>query len=394
MTGPGSKSLQGLAGLAVAAILAAGCGGGGGPSGPGDALPSLASCGTGTAVFSVLPIASGEFTGWVPLGAMNPPGHTLPTDHQYVYLSDPGQGSTPPVRTVYAPGNITITGARSSTYSSNGHTDYSVSFYPCREVMGEFGHVQSLMPDILARLGAFDQFCQSYSPQPGQTVTQCQTKQVEVAVTAGSVLGTSGGVVGQFGLDFSLFDARISPLVFANPSRYPSNSTKIDHFHVVPASDYFAEPALSTIRSKLGKFDGQQQRTVAPYGGTIAVDVGGTAQGAWFNPGQPTYPESMHLTLSPDNVDPALQVFSIGLSLPGLAGWYRFTPQASGTVNRPFSAVTANGATYCWEQLYSGILLGQLVDATTLRLEARPGTFTCAAAQPYTFTGAAFDYKR
>lgn len=215
-----------------------------------------------------------------------------------------------------------------------------------------------------------------------------------MSVTAGSVLGTSGGVVGQFGLDFSLFDARISPLPFANPTRYPSNSTKIDHFHVVPASDYFAEPALSTIRGKLGQFNGQQQRTVAPYGGTIAIDVSGTAQGGWFNPAQPTYPESMHLALSPDNVDPTLIVFSIGLSQPGLSGWYRFAPQSSGTVNRAFSAVTADGTIYCWQQLYAGILLGRLEDATTLRLEARPAVSSCAAAQPYAFTGAAFAYKR
>ena len=118
--------------------------------------------------------------------------------------------------------------------------------------------------------------------------------------------------------------------------------------------------------------------------------------GFWFNASQPTYPEVPHLAISPDNVDPTRVAFSIGASLPGwVRGIVWFTPTNSGAVNRNPSQVTADGLTYCYEGSGPWVILAKLVDATTLRLEAKPQTVSsCASAQPWTFTAAAFDYKR
>ena len=115
---------------------------------------------------------------------------------------------------------------------------------------------------------------------------------------AGDVIGTTAG------LDLSLFDSRVTPIVYANASRWTALTDSFDHFHVVPFSDYYAEPTRSAVRAMLGSFDGKTKRTIEPLGGTIASDVAGTAQGVWLNPSQPLFPEVSHLAIAPDNVDP------------------------------------------------------------------------------------------
>ena len=130
---------------------------------------SLASCSPGTALLTVSPIALNDIGGWVPLGATNPPGHTFPTDHQYIYLSTFTTPSLQKPVELVSPDNVTITRARRTTYSTDNHTDYAVAFSACKEVAGELAHVATIVPSLLARLGSFDQGCDSYSPQPGLT---------------------------------------------------------------------------------------------------------------------------------------------------------------------------------------------------------------------------------
>jgi hypothetical protein len=228
------------------------------------------------------------------------------------------------------------------------------------------------------------------------TVSTCYTRPIEAEVSAGEVLGTVGGAPNPASLDFSLWDRRVPELSYANPGRWIRNSTGFDNFHVVAASDYFAEPARSAVAAKLGSFDGRVRRTVAPVGGTIALDVPGTVQGTWLNPAQPTHPETPHLAIVPDNVDPTHIDVSMGMSQPGFrSGQYRFTPASAGLVNRHPGQITPDGQTYCYELEYGGVLLLRLMDATTLRVEGRPAATTCAAQEPWAFgSGAWFDYKR
>jgi hypothetical protein len=361
-----------------------------------SSTPTLGACAQGTAFLTVSPIALAEIGGWVPLGAIAPPGHTFPTDHQYLYLATFLTPSAQRPVDLVAPGNVTITRARRTTYSTDGHTDYSLSFSPCADAAGEFGHVASITPSLLSQLGAFDQSCETYTPNPGLDVATCYTRTVSVQVSAGETLGTVGGAPNPASLDFSFWDRRVTGLRFANPARWIGNDNGFDNFHVVAGSDYFAEPARSAIAAKLGSFDGRVRRTMAPLGGTIELDMPGSVQGAWLNPTQPTHPETPHLAIVPDNVDPTQINVSMGLSQPGFAGGQRrFAPLSSGLVNRHPAQITADGQTYCYELQFGGVLLLRLVDATTLRVEGRTAAPTCASQQPWLFNaGASFDYKR
>jgi hypothetical protein len=348
------------------------------------------SCAAGTDLFSTPPIALGFVNGWVPLGNLNPVAHTMPTDHQSLYYGPTGGASIP----IVAPTAMWVTRAKISQYST-GIGDYSLEFQPCLDVMGEFGRVSAILAKIVDQLGPFDQNCKTHSPSPGQSVTQCSTMNGAVKFEAGETIGTVGTVATNIALDFSLWDKRKTPITFANSARWEFSYTGFDRFHVVAGSDYFTEPAKSLIAAKLGSSDGATQRTVAPLGGTIATDSVGV-QGSWFLPGVSSFPESQHLAIARDNVNPDTFVFSIGTSQPGFTGGsFPFTPQLTGTNLHP-ALVTPMDGMVCY-QPNSGttVLLLRAITTTQVRLEVRPGAGTCASQSPYVFlAGKTTDYLR
>jgi hypothetical protein len=371
-----------------------------GPRAEGDhGYTHLAACGATTQPFTVSPVALSDVIGWMPLGNLNPTGHLFPTDHQYIYVNHPQQQSTQRPVNVYAPGTITITGAHRTNYSGTNTNDYAIDFGVCDEIRGEFGHVTSVEPALLQALGAFDQQCNSYSLAGSTAVfANCYTKPLAVVVPAGTLIGTAGNAppTTSFALDFSLWDARITPNLFANPSRWTANELHTDRFHVVAPSEYFVEPLRTAIRARVGSFDGTRIRTAEPRGGTVAVDVAGTLQGVWFNNAQPTFPEGVHLAVAPDPIDPSRIGISMGLSQPfTFAGLAMIDPVSSGRINRHPADVKADGSIYCYDTPSLRVsLLVKLEDATTVRVEGVPGTKTCAQLEPFAFGSTSFVYRR
>lgn len=400
--------------LVIGGVLTAACGDHGNsttPPGGSNNTPvqsgrvplNAPACGTTKALLTAPPIPLSVIKGWVPLGQMSPTGHTFPVDHQYLYINvttGATNGLVTPVYlqpTLVAPADMYVTYIHAGTTTPPGLADYTVEFSICQELYGQFGHVASIAPSLLAQAGPIDQGCQSYSPSPGTDVNTCETKLLAIAVHAGDVIGTAGGdPPHSIALDFSLWDTRVPALTFANPARFPANNDNFDAYHDVAASDYFTEPLKTQVAALLGSYDGSIHRTIPPLGGTIAVDIAGTAMGHWYNPTQPVNPETPHLAIAPDNVNPNMIGFSVGLSLPvwGL-GLQEFTPMNSGFVNRNPGQVTPDGNIYCYESPGNWIMLLKMPTLTTLQLEGRLGAASCAAAQPWTFnSGASFTYSR
>jgi hypothetical protein len=269
--------------------------------------------------------------------------------------------------------------------------EYSLHYAPCREVALRFGHVASLSPAVNAALTAAvaggGGTCESYDTD-GHSFENCRYS-MKVAVTSGAQVGTVGGTPDVFAWDLWAYDARRTPIVYANPTRYSAHPSGIDSFHVVCPIDYFEPVKKSVLETFLG--DGTTARTAPPICGTIEQDVTGSAQGNWFFPGTSTYPEDPHLALVHDNVLPNLGVFSVGNSVTTLpSGYYQFTPVASGQVNRDFQMVTP-GLIYCYENLRNHryapaaipntVILTQLTSPTMLSIEKRT-VANCAALGP------------
>ena len=75
--------------------------------GTGDDITDPTDPGPGALVFRAAPIDTARILMIIPLGNINPRGHTLPTDHIYFRVADPNGGQTPEARRTafFAPGD-------------------------------------------------------------------------------------------------------------------------------------------------------------------------------------------------------------------------------------------------------------------------------------------------
>ena len=349
--------------------------------------PASSSDCSGKAYFTVSPIATSDTTGIVPLGSLNPTGHTFPTNHIYFYIRL--SGGTPVQTPLYAPGNITITSISADQHVTGGFTDYQLYFKPCSQITGMFDHVSSLTQAVLDQFNAGTTTSDSTYSTGGETYHKT-TRTVSIPLSAGGQIGTAGGThPGQLALDFQVQDTR-SYISFANNGRW-----NFEHNIVCPL-DYYSGGIAGTLTSLLGDYSGSPRRTAAPLCGQYDQDAAGTMQGTWFAAGvSSTYPEDPNLSLVHDNVQPNYGAISVGTTLAngsGVAtGVYYFTPTSSGLVNRDFGGVTDNQI-YCYDtsdgkgQQVNTSFIIQLSSSTTLQIQ-KIATSPCGAG-PWSFTSA------
>lgn len=338
------------------------------------------SCNNAVDSLTVFPLNYAHMDGLVPLGNMNPPGHTFPTDHVYMYLDNPAV-KVP----VYSPGNIRLTAIGRSQRISGGVVmgeDYDLEFCIGNDYVIRFGHVSELAPAVQALITAdIENHCDTYSTG-GVTFKRCR-QEVNFNTTAGQEIGKAGGQVGQFALDLGAYKTGGSTL---NGAVCPFN--------------FYTAAQYAVIKTKFSNFGGTIPRTIEPVCGEIFLDVANTAKGIWLKNGQPFYPEDPHIAFVQDNVNPLKPAFSIGTSQTGLAsGNYTYTIQNTGVIDRNFVNVVNDGNTYCFNiQNYGGggtigSVLLKLTSNTTIDAEYRPAC-NCACNTPYVFSGNKVSYSR
>lgn len=204
--------------------------------------PSSVTAGEGTGsvnagpfVFRASPVAL-EAIRWItPLGNLNPPDHTVPTDHIYFYIAAPDAGeSFVTTRTAFfAPADGTVTmllgavGAESKIFVRATST---ISYY-----------IDHIIPDV--------------NVSPG------------TRLAAGQRLGTSGAA---YAVDLGVINTGLTLTGFANPARYPS-----DTLHADAPLKYYEEPLRSQLYAKV-------QRLGSELDGRIDLDVPGRLAGNWY----------------------------------------------------------------------------------------------------------------
>lgn len=343
---------------------------------------NLPSCGSNYSFFTASPLNQTDFKGLVPLGNLNPTGHTFPTDHIYFYLNDPLTRYN-----LYSPSDVTVTQIAGSEHVSDGFTDYSFTMQPCQEFKAQYGHVSSLSDKLSQSLTSPYDWENTYST--GGKTYRMFSKNVSLAVTAGEQLGTAGGNTGQNALDMNAYDSRVT-LNFANYSRFSQRDT----IHTVCPISYYSGDLKNTLMSRFGDYDGDPKRSQEPVCGTIEQDVSETAQGMWFKKGTTTWQnEDEHLALVHDNIYPDKAKFSVGTSTNITSGAYEFTPQSSGLINRDFRDIRSDSNIYCFEPLYweKNKIILQLPTSTTLKVEKQSDS--CGPG-PWSFTGSVSEFER
>lgn len=270
--------------IAIAILSAAGCGGSSSPAAPSTSTTTTTTTtgttttpsgsGSTTFTFTKSPIDMTRVQTLSPLGNLNPPAHTFPTDHIY-FFHHVGRESDAQYEVV-APADGTVTtiqrGDDDAVYiaASSIHTYY-------------LGH---MLLD--------------------SSITQ------NARVTAGQRLGTTSPV--SHALDLGLLNSTVN-VAFITPERYSSNS-----LHSEAALKYFAEPLKTQLYALV-------QSTPDNRDGVFNFDRAGTLSGNWFHETLAIF-ESVgpsagprHIAFVRDPTDPSKKVVSLGGTV-GQAGVY------------------------------------------------------------------------
>lgn len=308
----------------------------------------------GVAQFTVLPVSIAPGQTLTALGNLSPPGHVLPTDHVYFYDWDlargGGQGSGAEVRSVYMP----ATGAVFLVLpQSNGES--KVMFRATSDFYFYLDHIVVSAPLAIGTI-----------------------------VQAGTQIGTTlpGSTV-----DLGAFDTSVPHSGFLSKDRYPVQTQS----YVSPWK-YFTPELQAQIYSHV-----YRAPTAPDKDGKIDFGVAGTLAGDWFLQGMAAdsssgpYGWTRSVSFAYDYYDPSLPRISIGgtITSPGVWG-------VDSTAPRPEAVSVSSGiVTY---RLYfthdamaqSGLMLVQMTDSATIKVEVFPGS-TASTGQ---FDAKAFTFVR
>ena len=326
-------------------LILPGCGGGGGSgaaNGGGNGLPG------GPGALSASPIAVAAITDLESLGAMNPPGHTIPTDHVYLYYVPvnfpPAQpGGTPagpwPVLPVYAPGSGKVVWI----ISSSG---------PATDVKA-----------MVQMTGEFSYYLDHVILDPGI--------QVGSAVTAGQRVGQTGPYSGA--VDLGVVYTAVTLPGFVNPARYEGQT-----LHTDSPYKYFTEPLKSQLY-------GLVRRNAADKDGRIDYDLRGRLVGNWFHEsvavadsmGPSAWPKQ--LAFCPDSNNPAQPRVTLG-GYGGLLGKWKPSPGDPD----PAQVSVASGKVayrllYLGDNSRAGLMIVQVLDEVRIKVQVFPGSTADAA---------------
>jgi hypothetical protein len=288
-------------------------------------------------VFSVSPVGIDVISTITPIGNLNPPDHTLPTNHSYIFHA---QAPNPDV---FAPAGGTVS-------LVNRGVDDSVYVTVSPGFIYYFGHIK--LDASIAR---------------GNTIT------------AGQKLGTSPTT-----LDFGVENRGVT-LFFVRPERYINET-----LHADSAVRYFTEPVRSQLLAKIN-------RTGDDKYGRIDFDQSGRLSGNWFLPDLPVSTTEnfgngpKHLSFARDVNDPSRVRISIGGSL-SVAGSF-VVP--SGAID-PANVTVGTGKVgyslaFFVGQAPVGVLIAQMLADDQIKVQ----TFSGSTASPDAgFTEAALTYAR
>jgi len=244
----------------------------------------------GPIVFTNAPIDLPTVDFLEPLGNLNPPGHTFPTDHIYFYYVNLGFPAViNPITTVnptncksgcpvYAPADGYLSNIRLSSDNGGTPNQYNVTFTHTDTFSSYLDHLTTLDPSILAQAGRINP-----SGNNGEWIP----------VKAGEVVGTVGGVSGENALDFGVTNLQITQ-PFINPSHYGFEANSDSPIK------YYADPLKSMLYGMVGR------QTPDHWGrdekdGIFCYDLPNTVLGNWAIQGSDpnwTNPDSWSQQLS------------------------------------------------------------------------------------------------
>jgi hypothetical protein len=304
---------------------------------------SIAPPANGVAQFTVIPTTIAAGLSLTALGGLNPPGHTVPSDHDGFYDGDQVTGSfgiATSERPVYVP-------ATAALIQINTDATDSLVKFTFRATENFYFTLGLVIPSVTLTVGQI--------------------------VTAGTLIGhTAPG----YALDFGAFDMSVTHTGFLTPARYPTTSL----YYVSPWK-YFPPTMQAQIYPQV-----YRAPTAPDKDGKIDYSVAGELVGDWFLQGMPadssytSYGWSRTVTFVYDSYDPSLVRIAVGGTIGNPAIYAidstgprpeTVTPASGMVAYRLYYYVGTPGQT---PQL--GLLLVQMTDAATIKIELFAGSTT------------------
>jgi hypothetical protein len=330
----------------------------------------------------------------IPLGNLNPPGHTFPVDHIY-FVFNLNATHIP----VYNPASGTITDIGAETrYDANSgnfiESSYAITYTLCNGLIIVPAGYRELSDELKRTIDNSTGDCKNstkFKGDPNKPIIAVGCDyQLDYPVKAGDIAGYADN------LEIWAIDYNSIPRQDVNWKLYNYNN----YGYAFCFFDLYSGNLKNEYYQKFGFSDPKyperfEQRTIEPVCGSIVQDIPGTIQGGWFgdkNGDVSTGYDNKDLALVYDNLDPTKAAISIGgqISNPGLMF---FHPKDSGKNNRIFSDVKADGYIYCYQrdensQMYiDGKILVQLLDDHNLKIEHQDGNCTSSESfvNPFTY---------
>lgn len=348
------------------------------PIDQGPNYKALATCGSGP-VLTHLPIDLAAIDFISPLGSINPPEHTIPTDHNYfMFRYDHGDQRYD----IVAPANAVITSFGFSGEVENGQSknaDYSIILSPCRGLSFRFSHVNSLEGKLKDEIGPNGEKadCRTDKPTTQRAIMTCG-KKVDIPINAGEVMGRVGAPYVAAWDFWAHKENYVNPGIVGVDYRYDTDA--------VCGLDYFTDELKAQLYAKV-------RRIGEPKCGDVGQDKADTLQGSWFahkDPEKARTDWNSHFTLAHSSDDANKGVLAVAgkIADPFL---YAFNPTHTGTINREPSETTA-GTVYCYQhdgdrRFENGSMAGEgkvllkLIDNHQMQAEHKSGT--CATNETF-----------
>ncbi len=294
---------------------------------------------------------------------------------------------------VVAPADGRVVKLASFTSDSSGtiFTDWQVEVSVCDGGTLKFGHVTTISGALEALTEQEPGDCNTYGYE-GYMYESCHWRgeSVSMPLSAGDPIGTAAGLgTPNSALDLWATDWDSDPAFVIDPSAQNEGTLR-----VVCPLDWFSDGLRTEFYGLRREFNGIWADEATGCG-KVFQDVPGTAKGFWYAtvPVEGTWLD--HLALVDTNFLSTVQAISVA-GVVSEAGYWYFTSQAAGTVNRDFAQVAAGAGVHCYHSFtdYSTSdgtpqrFLIEVVDDDTLRTEKQQGSCGGGAAftSPHTYS--------
>ena len=317
--------------------------------------------GTDPVEFTFFILDDDAYNGITPLGDIQGGDHTFPVNFHMIYLTH-AAGSTPQDN-VYAPADGVITEISYHEYDLPGgsgtYDDYRVYMNHNNSILSYIGHLSALSDTVLSELGTIE----------GDMI-QCS-----IVVTAGDVIGKTGGSGGEQSTTYwgVLDDSKT--LAYAAPERYNR------YVHAVSFLQYSSDELYNAIIPDMKDPWTNRQRIVEPLYGKCCYDQVGKLLGNWFEESvgdtESSSEYEKHLCFGYNMWDPSKMNIGIGGTLDIDATVYEERDNSPNPVTiTPDSGQVIfelQGLSDYGQQSLKATLLVEMIDEITIQVEAFSG---------------------